>query len=286
MSFDREEIFQFIQTKNWVKLIELFKNNSTYEAIESDPVASKVVSENFISELITGNSFKKDSAYTFYLSQFHILHKGTNFRFSLSIGDFEKLIVKLASQYLEKGDKQNAFNYAQELPDNAVCKKIIVDFEKSKPKVVDHSQNHEISVTENKEVAEKDLSISLFKSNQEYLFFLAVRNAFQSYMVFPNVSLSALISWEEIKDELSSEEKSYFFKALIDCVVIDQENSYRPIKFIELDSIYHDNQRQQKKDSMKDNIVGKAGHKLYRIRPNRKLDSDREFLKLIREVIQ
>jgi hypothetical protein len=104
--------------------------------------------------------------------------------------------------------------------------------------------------------------------------------------VIPNVALNAVISFDLIKKELSQNERKYFFGALLDCVVIDTENNYMPIKFIELDSPDHDKESQISKDKMKDHILAVAGQKLIRIRRKTHKDDEKDFAKLIRETIK
>ena len=108
--------------------------------------------------------------------------------------------------------------------------------------------------------------MSLFKSIQEYEFYKGAKAVYQSWLVLPNVALSAVIDFSIIKNTLTIEEKEYFFRALIDCVVINTDKKYIPFKFIELDSKYHDTKVQKEKDMLKDNILSKAGQKLIRIR--------------------
>jgi hypothetical protein len=64
---------------------------------------------------------------------------------------------------------------------------------------------------------------------------MAVRENFQMFVVYPNVSLSCLIEFDKIKSNLSQEERNFFFRGIVDCVVFDQHESYKPIKFFELD---------------------------------------------------
>ena len=90
--------------------------------------------------------------------------------------------------------------------------------------------------------------------------------AFATYFVYPNVALSSLVDYERIADRLTTEERRYFFRALVDCVVFDQHDDYRPRFFFELDSPLHDDETRRKKDAHKERILAPAGQKLYRIR--------------------
>ncbi|OJV35912.1 MAG: hypothetical protein BGO29_07400 [Bacteroidales bacterium 36-12] len=136
-----------------------------------------------------------------------------------------------------------------------------------------------------KEVSDVDYTISLFKSKQEIEFFYALKRTFEMYQIYPNVSISCLLNWTLLKNELTENERRYFFTGIIDFVVFDQAEGFKPIHFFELDSIYHDNSESEKKDQMKDSILAKAGVKITRIRKQDKNVDEQEFIKLIRELL-
>lgn len=284
--YERETLLGFIQAKKWIPVIEHFKDNTIYQKIKDDQIASDIIDKFFVSELITGNSFENDSSYPFYLNQFHTLHTANKFHFKLSTENFKKLTIRLVEQYFNKGDYENAFRYSTEFPKEEICKKAIEKYESSRPKIVSHSQKEVLTISENKNIGKVDKTISIFKSNQEYTFYRALREVYQGYYVFPNVALSALIDLSAINSSLSKEDKEYFLRALVDFVIIDQENGYKPIKFIELDSVFHDTEKQKNKDLQKDKIIALAGHKLFRVRPNGKTTSEEQFIKLIKEAIK
>lgn len=283
---DREEIFALIQQNSWPQIIELFKINQIYNEIQSDGITKKIIQENFVNELIEGNSFSRDSAYKYYLEQFYLLHKAKQYDFKLNKSEFQKVVVKIVSEYKELDDLNNAYKYAQEMPDLDICKKIIEQYVQNFEDEVNHSQIDDIQIKLNHNIQDVDCTQSLFQSKQEYNFYKAVREVFQSYMVFPNVALNAIINFKLIKHDLNKDEKDFFFKGLIDCVVIDQENNYKPSKFIELDSIHHDTEDQKYRDKLKDSILSKAGHKLFRIRTREKEIEEEQFKKLINEIIR
>lgn len=135
------------------------------------------------------------------------------------------------------------------------------------------------------EIAATNYTTSLFKSNQEIEFFMGVREVYPMFTAYQNVALSCVMDFEKIKDSLSPEEKEFFFKGIIDCVVFDQHNSYKPTKFFELDSSYHDSPKQKQKDNYKDNILSLAGQKLCRVRKTSANQGRMEFIKLIRELV-
>lgn len=279
---DRETIFQLVNKKDWQKLIDTFKLNDNYTFVSNDPVLKPLIDQYFIDELLSKSSMDKDPAYKYYLQNFFILHNGGKYAFKLSDNNFQKLIVKIVEVETELA---RAYDYALHFPEIEICKQTIEKFNERQPKFVKHSQDTELIVTENKNISEIDSSIGIFKSIQEYHFYKAIRDVFQMFLVFPNVALSAVIDFDKIKNELTSQEKTYFFKALVDCVVIDTEDNYKPKKFIELDSPYHDTEVQKEKDAMKDKIMAVAGQKLIRVRRVTYKEDEKDFVKLIRETL-
>lgn len=279
---DRETIFQLVNKKSWQKLIDTFKINDNYAFISNDQVLKPLIDQYFIDELLSKSSMDNDPAYKYYLQTFFILHDGEKYAFKLSDNNFQKLIVRIVEVETELA---RAYDYALYFPEIEICKQTIEKFNERQPKFVKHSQETELIVTENKNISEIDSSTGIFKSIQEYHFYKAIRDVFQMFLVFPNVALSAVIDFDKIKDELTNQEKTYFFKALVDCVVIDTEDNYKPKKFIELDSPYHDTEVQKEKDRMKDKIMAVAGQKLIRVRRVTYKEDEKDFVKLIRETL-
>jgi hypothetical protein len=280
---DTEQVFQLVNKKDWQKLIEVFKDNNNNSFIINEPVLKPLIDKYFIDELLTNSSMKNDPAYKYYLQSFYMLHNHKKYTFQLNPANYKKLIAKIVDV---EEDLDRAYEYATKFPDEPNCKKVIDEYQENLPKVVRHSQERELYVTENKNIHDVDASIGLFKSNLEYQFYRAVREVFQMHLVFPNVALNAVISFDLIKSTLTAEERKYFFGALLDCVVIDSENNYKPIKFIELDSPYHDTEAQIMKDKLKDNILAKSGLKLIRVRRSTFKEDEKDFIKLIRETIK
>ncbi len=69
-----------------------------------------------------------------------------------------------------------------------------------------------------------------------------------------------------IKTNLSRPARDYFFRAIVDGITFDTKEGYIPKFFIELDSHFHDTERAQENDRMKDSIFNVANVKLIRIR--------------------
>jgi len=276
-----EQVYQFLAQKKWSELVELL--HAYCKIIPSDyalEAAFKVVESEVIRNF---DEFQQDEKFERNLSNLYLLHSGK--LYLLSDTTVNKLIVELAKVHDKKGDIEQANYYAAKFPQDSFCASVIEKYSQTLPKVVAHSQSQRIRVTENKNVSASNHTISLFKSPQEHDFFMAVRDVFPMFMAYPNVALSTLIDFDKIQSVLSSDEKNYFFTAVVDCVVFDQHKEYTPIYFFELDSSTHDNESQRKRDKMKDNILAAAGQRLYRIRKLSHAQGQKEFMKLVSEVV-
>lgn len=111
-----------------------------------------------------------------------------------------------------------------------------------------------------------DAGRPLFRSDQERLFFEAACRVYAGRLVQMNVALHAALDFEALRGRLLPDERTYFFRALVDGVVFDPEAGYRPIRFFELDSPVHGDARARERDAWKDRIVALAGHRLVRVR--------------------
>lgn len=175
-------------------------------------------------------------------------------------GEYFKIVcIELTKIYFANGEIEAAYNYAKQFPQEKIPLDVINEYKKSLPKIVGHSQSKNIKVTENKDVSESNYATSLFKSKQEIDFFMAVKEVFPMYIIYPNVAISCIIDFKKIELALSKDEKDYFFTSIADCVVFDYNNNYFPIYFFELDSSLHDSEEQKKKDERKDRIFAAAG---------------------------
>lgn len=282
--FEREDVFQWVQKKDWEPLMNLFKDSTVYAEIQADSLLKGLIDTHFVNELISGNTLREDKNYILFLEEFYILHTEKRYAFTLSESDLSKLVEKLVLAYKDT-NPESARRYANKFPHLPISQQLIEAYEKTQPKVIAHSQSATIGVTENRDIEAVDATISLFKSNQEYEFYLAVREVYCTYMVYPNVALSSLIDLSKIRHMLNPQECDYFFKGVVDCVVFDQANSFIPLILIEIDSPYHDLPEQKVKDALKDSIAAKAGKKLYRIRKKGGIHEHHELIRLIREAM-
>lgn len=279
---NQEDIYRLLAEENWPALLSFIWQNPGL--ILSDPIIKHAIDTCemiFFAKLETEQD-KEKLIHT--LESFYILHTQNKYRLS---GDrFRMVNVELVKLWRDKNLEQ-AYVRAQHHPDDEICSSVIKQYEDSLPKAVAHSQTGTISVTENKNIADIDGRRTLFKSKQEKEFFDAVRDAFPMYIVYPNVALSSIVDYDLVKDRLSPDERTYFFKGTVDCVIFDyQRELYQPKYFYELDSHYHDAAEQKLKDKFKDNILAAAGQKLYRIRRVDPKHNRGDFIRLIRDLTE
>ena len=279
--FDKnKENFDFLIQENWNEVWNLLKHNP--ELVKSNPKIKQALinyETTFFSDLENHNvrNLNFDNLETFY-----ILHKR---KFHLLSQDRFKILVDKMIPILKNVDLHKAYKLAINFPNDENCQTIIRDYENFIPKKIPHSQNKIVQITGNKSLSLIDGRRSLFKSAQEKEFFNAIRAVYPQLIVYPNVAVSSILNFDSIKQFLSDEEKSYFFMAIVDCVVFDYQQLYLPKYFFELDSFYHDEPTQIRKDKYKNNIFSAAGQKLHRIRKIGNNVTKVDFTRLIKEAL-
>ncbi|HBS88486.1 MAG TPA: hypothetical protein DEA97_18145 [Bacteroidales bacterium] len=276
----QEEIYKLLQEENWSKLIDIFHKNK--EQILFDALLKQSL-EVTICELVKiAVTLESSKEFVDNLERLLMLDSGMK-KIGLSDQQREAIIVAIVN-----GKRDNlayAYQYAKKYPENDICQKVIIDFEKNLPVNIEHSQMGELMVEINPDIdLQSDHRKTLFNSYQEVEFFLALKRVFDSYQIYPNVGLSSIIDINKIKEKLDQKEIEYFFKSSVDFAVFEPFKNYIPIYFFEIDSVYHDTEEQIVKDRIKSKIFSLSGQKLYRIRKNIDSVDEEEFEKLIRDI--
>jgi len=106
----------------------------------------------------------------------------------------------------------------------------------------------------------------LFNSQQEHSVYKILLELFPNYLIYPNMPLLNLFSFEQMKEILDGNEFEYFLKAHVD-FCITKISDYYPLVAFEVDSEYHDEEERIKKDEMKNRICCSGGLELVRLRP-------------------
>lgn len=127
----------------------------------------------------------------------------------------------------------------------------------------------------------------IFNSNGEYILYSALLELFPNYLVFPNLGLSAIFQFDRMKDLLeekviTQKDFEYFLRAQIDFAIISTV-TYLPQIGIELDSDYHDSDKQKQRDDRKDRLFSLGGVPLMRVRPMGKITKEEAKTDLARQ---
>ena len=288
MNYSTEDIYQLLAKSEWNKLLDFESKYRT--RIVNDNTLKKIFDSFFINQVIEYISTENDKQYcALVLNKIYkrFLHH-RNKTYSIPDKQFEEFVAHYIQILISINDLKLAYNISKNWSQISIAKEFVREYEKTNPEEIYHSNSNTIKVSINSNIQKENYTIPLFKSNQEYEFFYAVRESYPNYYTYPNVAVSCIIDYNKIKNNLTNQEKEYFFKAIIDSVVFEElENNYIPKFYFELDSIYHDQEKQKEKDIIKDKIFSLAGQKLLRIREKNNSNLNRnDFKKLIKELLK
>ncbi len=277
---NQEEIYKLLQSEDWKSLIDIFYERK--DLIKKDSLLTQSIETTL--SVITQKAIELEESPNFVDNLESILLLGAG-KF-ITLKEEQKEAITLA---IVNGKKETnisyCYQYAKAYPDNEMCKAVIIEYEKELPKELNHSKVENLYVTENKDIETKnDFRKSLFNSIQEVEFYLALKRVFDSYQVYPNVGLSSILDFDSLKDNLTSQERTFFFQTSVDFVVLEPFRNYFPIYFFEIDSVWHDAYEQIQKDKIKDKIFSLSGQKLIRIRKVDNSIDEQEFEKLLHEI--
>lgn len=274
---DHETVYRLLLQERWSELLDLV-HRRRLDVAEDQLLkhAVDVFASTFVERIENGEtaSLKAD------LEKLFLLHVG-GFH-SLQPREFEAVLTALVEMHAERPEA--AAGYARHLPEHPLCAAVLERYDVRQE--VDHEQRGRIDLHETRPSDAVDHTVPLFKSAREIDFYMAVREVFATYLVYPNVAISSLLDFDGLKEALSSEERAYFFRGIVDCVVFDQHGGYHPLYFFEIDSALHDEERRQSKDAMKDRILSAAGQRLHRVRPRDRSAGRDEYARLLRTVIR
>ncbi|MDO3510590.1 DUF2726 domain-containing protein [Ralstonia pseudosolanacearum] len=106
----------------------------------------------------------------------------------------------------------------------------------------------------------------VFNSQREFTIYQMLVQLCPNHLVFPNCSLQSVMSYERMKELVSEDDFGYYLRASVDIVVVSS-TTYLPMLAIEVDSVWHDTERQQRNDDKKDRLFASAGIPFMRLRP-------------------
>jgi hypothetical protein len=106
----------------------------------------------------------------------------------------------------------------------------------------------------------------IFNSQREFGIYQIVVQLCPNHLVFPNCSLQSIMSYDRMKALVDENDFGYYLRANVDIVVVST-TTYLPMLAIEVDSPWHDTERQQERDDRKDRLFSTAGILFMRLRP-------------------
>jgi len=132
--------------------------------------------------------------------------------------------------------------------------------------LVTQERSHAVATT----IVRADPSIfykPIFNSKKEYEVYKVLLELFPNHLVFPNMSLMTIFQFDRMKETLDSSDFEYYMRSQVDFCVTSTAN-YLPLIAFEVDSDYHDQEKQVTRDERKNRIFQKGGIPLIRLRPH------------------
>lgn len=270
---DPEPIYQAVLAQRWDVVLDVLHRHGAAAAGEA-PVGHAV--EVGVAALLAAFA-EAPAAHAGAAEKLFLLHAG-GFH-ALPPERFAALVAGLVRHHA--GRPEAALGYARHCPDHPDCAALLAAHAPPTPSV----QRDGLDAAVRAPLSAADHTVGLFKSRQEEAFFQAVRDVFATFFVYPNVALSALVDYDAVRDGLTPDERAYFFRGLVDCVVFDPEGGFRPRWFFEVDSPLHDVPERQVNDRRKERILALAGQRLWRVRPRGRADRA-AFAALVRALVR
>lgn len=105
----------------------------------------------------------------------------------------------------------------------------------------------------------------IFDSQNEYKIYQVLLELFPHHLVFPNMACSAVFGFDQMQAILEPKTFDYFLRARVDFCITSTSN-YLPLVAFEVDSRFHDTEKQMVRDERKDTIFALGGLELIRLR--------------------
>lgn len=279
--FERESLFKMIFNKEWEKISDVLCKNS--KLLKSDPIIQQAI------QLFENEFFADISELTTKEKLLALEYPGLIIELdqkSFSSSFVERFLDEKLKIMMElKSDA--VISFAASHQERPLARKILKNIQSSHPESIADARRIDVSINSTATDYREPRIINLFKSKQEENFFEAIRQSFPTYHPYPNVALSCVLDFEKIKNKLDQSQKNYYFRAIIDSVVFDSANGYKPMYFFELDSHFHDNDIARKNDAMKNAIFEAGNVKLIRIRAHESRERTvKKFQELVLEVMR
>ena len=266
---DVEALYRHIQAQAWTPALDLLHRHRS--ALAVDPLW-RHAAQVLVQELHRRLSEVSEAV----LERLFLLHTGRLYALPEAI--FADVVAELVRRHADRPEL--ARRYARWCPTHPECAHLL---ETPTPETLWEDLNG--FAVRRHQPTQQFRPPSLFRSQQEFVFFQAVREVFPTYLVYPNVALSCLIDYKRLANALSEEERRYALQALVDCAVFDPDDDYRPRYCFELDSPLHGTPERRQRDTLKARIVQLAGLPLFCIRPPSGTVERDAFVALLRRLL-
>lgn len=250
-----EDCLQHLMNRKWIELNTVLSDDKSAEHLADSPTFS-VFEKVFIEEIKRLEDETNEDLLIVAASIFQ-RHYYKNSSFRLSVDAEFRLAKYLFDKYPHEA-------YAEILIGDPSAEAYLERRNNERQNEIDNnvlSSNLNIRIGEHGELK---FDRDIFKSPPEKELFLAAQKVLPGSILLPNTALSTVIN-SKVCQFLTNKTTDFFYKSTLDLCVVNPEN-YMPEIFIELDSSWHDRPGQIEKDKMKDEIFGKAGLRLDRLR--------------------
>lgn len=271
----RDVVLGYLQHREFDKIIDVLRDNRTFNALLEDQIFKSVFFEYFTAEL-----FDQENLPLSYPAFLLTCHDSVRYAFKLSDKDEEKVLSHLFENTKE-------VNYAKRLPHRQDAVDIVNQHlseikEKSEIGLKNAQKQQDLKVVE--EYANNTHSIikSIFNSPQEKEFYLACKYVFSSFLILPNTSLTSIFNQDVVKKRYP-QILEFYLKSSVDMVIVDEE-TFIPTLFFELDSKSFHNKDSETRDSIKDKLFTELGHDLIRITKRTGKEGINEYISLLEQI--
>jgi hypothetical protein len=251
-----EDCLKYLQKRDWMGLNKLLVDNEFAVSLADSPTFT--IFENVLIDELRRSEDESNEDLHIVAAQIFQLHNLNQSKFRLS----ENALLKTAKFLFEKDPCEI---YAAILVDDPEAQLFL------------RNQNSEIQSKINNSRISANLDIKIGgdgnlrfdkeifnNSPQEKELFFAARNVFPDSFLLPNSALSTIID-SKVCQFLNSTTTTFFYQSTLDLCIVNPK-TFMPELFIELDSSWHDIEKNKKNDKMKDEIFQKAGLILHRLR--------------------
>ncbi|HEY4629642.1 MAG TPA: DUF2726 domain-containing protein [Flavobacterium sp.] len=272
----RDNVLTFLQYKEFDRIIEVLRDNKTFNTLLEDEIFKTVFFQNFTNELFSQNDLQ--ISYPAFLLN---CHDSNNYVFKLNKIDEEKVLNFLF-------EKTREVNYAKRLPNHTQAIQVVNKHylklkTESEQGLIRAQKQRDFEVVEQFSNNTQNLIKSIFNSPQEKELYLACKQIFPLHLILPNVSLTTIFNQNVVKNQFSKY-FDFYLRSSVDIVIVDEE-TFIPILYFELDSKTFHDENSSTRDNIKNELFRELGHDLIRVKKRTGKEGIKEYVSLL-EIIK